>query len=78
MRVFNMYRSINDKTWILQVLLDFILIFFYYRNPKICSLLRQFICNKYLMFAILGFGNVILIRVFILLLSWIICMFNKG
>lgn len=68
----SVYKTINDKTWLLQAFFDFILIWFYYQNPKICSFLLQFKIDENLMFAILCFVNFILIRLFVLFLSLII------
>ena len=77
MKINRIYTGINDRTWILQAIFDFVLILFYYRNPRICSFLQQFEINGYLMFAILGFGNFVVIRLFVLFLSWIIYMLKK-
>ena len=77
MKVKRIYNNINDKTWVLQIIICCILMLIYRNNRTIWTFICKFSIDPNLKFAITGIVNFIIIRLFVLFLSWIIYKFTK-
>ncbi len=77
MKIIQIYEIINDKTWILQVILGNILILFISYNESIMSFIKKIPVNNYLLVVIIWIIDFILIRFLVLLLSCLIYLLHR-
>ena len=71
------YKTINERTWLLQVILGNIMILIYCHNEKAMKFISQFSLNKWVEFLLIWIIAIVIIRLFVLFLSWIIYKFTK-
>ncbi len=71
------YEKINNKTWGWQIILFGIIFWIDTHNGNILNFIRQFKIDPYLLLAILGIINCILIRLTVLVLSCLIYLFQR-
>ena len=77
MKVMQIYKVINDKTWLLQVILGNIMILIYSHNEKAMDFLGQFLLNKWIEFILIWVFAIAIMRLAVLFISFLICLSHK-
>ncbi len=77
MKVMQIYKLINDKTWLLQVILGNIMILVYCHNEKVMDFVGQFSLNKWVEFILIWIIAIVIMRFFVLFISFLISLFSK-
>lgn len=77
MKVMQIYKVINDKTWLLQVILGNIMILIYSHNEKAMDFLGQFLLNKWIEFILIWVFAIAIMRLAVLFISFLIYLSHK-
>ena len=77
MKVMQIYKLINDKTWLLQVILGNIMILVCCHNEKVMDFVGQFSLNKWVEFILIWIIAIVIMRFFVLFISFLISLSSK-